>query len=109
MNLKSIMPAFLALTALSAACASEVRVIDAAYLDALRSEVQTNHPSVAAAKERMLAAEAGIRAVRRWEDPEAGVGFMAAEREMRAEDGDLMFGVDQMLPRRKLFGALKAK
>jgi outer membrane protein TolC len=37
------------------------------------------------------------------------VGFMAAEREMRRDDGDVMFGVEQTLPRRKLFEAQKAR
>jgi len=85
------------------------RLLDAAYLDALRAEVRTNHPSVAAAQARVLAAESGVRAVRLWEDPMAGLGFMAADREMRMDDGDIMFGVEQMLPRRKLYEARKAR
>ena len=91
------------------ASAQEARVIDAVYLDALRQEVRTNHPTVAAAQARVQAAEAGVRAVRLWEDPIAGVGVMAAEREMRADDGDLMFMAEQMLPRRKLYEARKAR
>lgn len=89
--------------------AQETRVLDASYLDALRLEVRTNHPTVAAAQARVQAAEAGVRAVRLWEDPMAGVGVMAAEREMRADDGDLMFMAEQMLPRRKLYEARKAR
>ncbi len=85
------------------------RLLDAAYLDSLRAEVRTNHPSVAAAQARVLAAESGVRAVRLWEDPMAGLGFMAADREMRMDDGDIMFGVEQMLPRRKLYEARKAR
>ena len=84
-------------------------LLDADYLDTLRAEVRTNHPSVAAAQARVLAAEAGVRAVRLWEDPMAGLGFMAADREMRMDDGDVMFGVEQMLPRRKLYDARKAR
>jgi outer membrane protein TolC len=89
--------------------AQEPRLLDAPLLDALRNEVRTNHPSVAAAQARVLAAESGIRAVRLWEDPMAGLGFMAADREMRMDDGDIMFGVEQMLPRRKLYEARKAR
>lgn len=85
------------------------RLLDAAYLDTLRAEVRTNHPSVAAAQARVLAADAGVRAVRLWEDPTANAGIMAADREMRADDGDLIFGVEQMLPRRKLYDARKAR
>jgi len=85
------------------------RLLDATYLDTLRAEVRTNHPSVAAAQARVLASEAGVRAVRLWEDPTANAGIMAADREMRADDGDLIFGVEQMLPRRKLYDARKAR
>src|SRR5688572_23556283 len=85
------------------------RLLDATYLDALRAEVRTNHPSVAAAQARVLAAEAGVRAVRLWEDPMAGIGVMAAERDMRADDGDVMFMAEQVLPRRKLYEARKAR
>ncbi|MDX1951050.1 MAG: TolC family protein [Verrucomicrobiota bacterium] len=85
------------------------RLLDAAFLDSLRAEVRTNHPSIAAAKARVQAAEASVRAVRLWEDPMAGMGVMAAERDMRADDGDLMFMVEQVLPRRKLYEARKAK
>lgn len=89
--------------------AQEPRLLDAPFLDTLRAEVRTNHPSVAAAQARVLAAESGVRAVRLWEDPMAGLGFMAADREMRMDDGDIMFGVEQMLPRRKLYEARKAR
>ncbi|MCI0538851.1 MAG: TolC family protein [Verrucomicrobiales bacterium] len=85
------------------------RMVDAAFLDILRAEVRTNHPTVAAAQARVQAAEAGVRAVRLWEDPMAGVGMMAAEREMRADDGDLMFMAEQVLPRPRLYQARKAR
>ncbi len=100
-----LLPGTLALTAF----AQGPRLLDAAYLDALRAEVRTNHPSVAAAKARVEATEAGVRAVRLWEDPMAGFGIMAAERGMRQDDGDLVFGVEQTLPRRKLYEARKAR
>lgn len=93
----------------SSGFAQDPRLLDAGFLDTLRAEVRTNHPSVAAAQARVLAAEAGVRAVRLWEDPMAGLGFMAADREMRMGDGDIMFGVEQMLPRRKLYEARKAR
>ena len=91
------------------ASAQEARVLDASYLDMLRQEVRTNHPTVAAAQARVQAAQASVRAVRLWEDPMVGVGVMAAERDMRADDGDLMFMAEQMLPRRKLYEARKAR
>lgn len=98
---------FLALV--SPGFAQDPRLLDAGFFDTLRAEVRTNHPSVAAAQARVLAAESGVRAVRLWEDPMAGLGFMAADHEMRMDDGDIMFGVEQMLPRRKLYEARKAR
>lgn len=89
--------------------AAAPRLVDADYLDTLRAEVRTNHPSVSAARARMLGAEAGVRSVRLWEDTTVGLGFMAAEKEMRADDGDILFGFEQMLPRRKLYRAQKAR
>jgi outer membrane protein TolC len=85
------------------------RVVDGVFLDALRAEVRTNHPSVAAAQARALAADAGVRAVRLWEDPVAGFGVVAAEKDFRKDDGDLIFSAEQMLPRRKLYAARKAR
>jgi len=97
------------LALVSPGLAQEPRLLDAPFLDTLRSEVRTNHPSVAAAQARVLAAESGVRAVRLWEDPTANAGVMAADQEMRRGDGDLIFGVEQMLPRRKLYEARKAR
>lgn len=91
------------------ALAQAPRVLDGAYLDALRAEVRTNHPSVAAAQARVQAAEAGVRAVRLWEDPMAGLAVMGAERDRRRDDGDLTVGLEQTLPRRKLYEARKAR
>ena len=102
--------ASLALLALvSPGFAQDPRLLDAGFLDTLRAEVRTNHPSVAASQARVLAAEAGVRAVRLWEDPTANAGIMAADQEMRRGDGDLILGVEQMLPRRKLYEARKAR
>jgi cobalt-zinc-cadmium efflux system outer membrane protein len=85
------------------------RVLDGAYLDELRAEVRTNHPAIIAAQARVRAADAGVRSVRLWEDPSAGAGIMFAEREMRRDDGDLLFSAEQVLPRRKLYEARKAR
>lgn len=103
------MPALLAMAWMPPAHAAESQVLDSTYLEALRAEIRTNHPSVAAAHARVQAADAGVRAVRLWEDPSAGLGFMAADREMRADDGDILFGIEQPLPRRKLYEARKGR
>ena len=106
-------PAALALLVLAVlaptARAQTPRLLDAVYLDALRAEVRTNHPTVAAAQARVQAAESGVRAVRLWEDPMAGLGIMAAERDMRRDDGDIIVMAEQALPRRKLYEARKAR
>ena len=95
LNLNSGFRPALALLAIGAFAsvghAQTARVIDAPFLDALRAEVRTNHPTLAAAQAKVQAAEAGVRAVRLWEDPMVGLGVMAAENMMRREDGDLMF------------------
>lgn len=101
---------FIVLAGLGVARAQEERqLVDSRYLDSLRAEVRTNHPTVAAAEARIKAAEAGIRSVRLWEDPMLGAGVMAADREMRADDGDIMLMAEQVLPRTKLFKARKAR
>jgi outer membrane protein TolC len=55
---------FAAAALVSPAHAQETRLLDAPFLDTLRAEVRTNHPSVAAAQARVLAADAGVRGVR---------------------------------------------
>jgi outer membrane protein TolC len=108
--LASLIAALAGLEAHAAPVAEErSQTVDARFLDQLRAEVRTNHPSAAAAQARILAAEAGARSVRLWEDPVAGFGVMAAERDMRRDDGDLIFSLEQVLPRKRLFEARKAR
>jgi outer membrane protein TolC len=76
-----------------------------AFLDELAQEIKTNNPGFLATLARTNAAFSSVRAVRSWEDPTARVGGMAAREELRATDGDLIYGVDQKLP---LFGKPKA-
>ena len=91
----------------SFAHAAEPRLLDAAGLDALRLEVRTNHPTVAAAQARAEAAAAGVRAVRLWEDPSAGLSLLGARVERRRDDGDIRVMAEQALPRRRLYEARK--
>jgi outer membrane protein TolC len=72
-----------------------------AFITLLGEEMRTNHPALQAAAARTNAAAAGIAGVRSWDDPMVRVGGMAARDMMRAEDGDLIYGVEQKLP---LFG-----
>lgn len=68
------------------------------WVNQFTDELATNHPALHAARARTNAAAAGVQAVRTWEDPVVSIGGMAAERMMRREDGDLSYGVEQMLP-----------
>jgi outer membrane protein TolC len=68
-------------------------------------EARTNNAGLWAIRSRVTAAEENARSVPLWPDPEVMIGGMAAERMMREEDGDVMYGVEQMLP---VFGKEKA-
>jgi outer membrane protein TolC len=74
------------------------------YLGQLAEELRTNNPALRAAYERTNAALANLAAVRTWEDPTARAGGVAAREAMRADEGDVLYGVDQKLP---LFGKPK--
>ena len=87
--------------------AAEPRWLDTAALDALRLEVRTNHPTVAAAQARAAGAASGLRAVRLWEDPMGGLSFRGARVERRRDDGDIGVMAEQTLPRRRLYDARK--
>jgi outer membrane protein TolC len=71
------------------------------FINQLAEEMRTNHPALLAARARTNAAAAGVDAVRTWEDPMLRVGGLAAREEMRADDGDVIYGAEQKLP---LFG-----
>lgn len=79
--------------------------ITPAVVNQFAEEMATNHPALLAARARTNAAGAAVKSVRTWEDPMARVGGMAAERMMRANDGDLVYGLEQKLP---LFGKPRA-
>ena len=74
------------------------------YLGHLAEEMRTNNPGLRADYARTNAARASADAVRTWEDPMARVGGMSAREEMRADEGDILYGVEQKLP---LFGKPK--
>src|SRR5205809_3446493 len=76
-------------------------VITPEYISRLVAEARTNNPSLRAADSRVNSASLNAQAVRTWEDPVARAGGMVAREELRASDGDLVYGVEQKLP---LFG-----
>jgi outer membrane protein TolC len=91
----------LTMTIVGAAAATNNVPITPEFLTRLAGEMRTNNPSLQAAYARTNAARAGVNAVRTWEDPTARLGGVAAREEMRADDGDILYGFEQKLP---LFG-----
>src|SRR4051812_47548607 len=79
-------------------------VLSADYISRLAEGLRTNHPGVLAAEARAYAATQNMRAVRTWEDPMIRLGGVAAREPMRADEGDLIYGIEQRLP---LFGKPK--
>src|SRR5262245_3813146 len=65
------------------------------YLEVLAEEMRTNHPALKAGYARSNAAVAAIDAIRTWEDPTLLLGAMGARREMRADEGDIIYGLEQ--------------
>ena len=86
--------------------AGESKLLDDATLDTIRSEAAAQHPSAKAAQYREAAANEDVRAVRLWDDPMVGLGFMAARRpQMRREEGDFQIGVEIPIPKPGLYQA----
>ena len=85
------------------------RTLDEGLLSKVRSEAARNHPAAAAGKRRAEAAGHDVIAVRLWEDPMVGLGFMAAQRSMRADQGDAIIGVEQALPKPGMYAAQRRK
>jgi outer membrane protein TolC len=89
--------------------AGESRLLNDGLLSELRSEAARAHPSAVAGKYKAQAAAHEVRGVRLWNDPMVGVGFMGAEQMMRMDDGDIMIGFEQALPKPGMFAAERSK
>lgn len=85
------------------------REVTDGFLASLRAEVAANHPSALGAAERVAAAQAAIGAIRLWEDPMVGLGYMTGDEELMMDDGDLGVGIEVPLPRFGLVNARRAK
>lgn len=83
------------------AAATNTILLTPDYLGQLAEELRTNHPALQAANARTVAAAANVDSVRTWEDPMARLGGLTAREAMRADEGDLIYGIEQKLP---LFG-----
>ncbi|MDP3849388.1 MAG: TolC family protein [Luteolibacter sp.] len=75
----------------------------------LRSEAARAHPSAVAGYYKAQAAAHDVRSIRLWNDPMVGLGFMEAEEMMQMEDGDIMVGMEQALPKPGMFEAERRK
>jgi outer membrane protein TolC len=87
-----------------AAGATHAVTLTPEFINQLADEMRTNNPTLRAADARALAAGLNVLTVRGWEDPMIFLGGTTAERAMRAEDGDLIYGLEQKVP---LFGKPK--
>jgi outer membrane protein TolC len=89
--------------------AGELQLLNDALLSKLRNEAARTHPSAIAGKHQATAAEHEARSVRLWNDPMVGIGFMGASQMMRMDDGDVMVGFEQALPKPGMFEAERRK
>jgi outer membrane protein TolC len=85
--------------------AGETQLLNDGFLSRVRSEAARAHPSAVSGIHKAAAAIQDARAVRLWNDPMLGLGFMAAEQMMRADDGDIMVAIEQALPKPGMFEA----
>ena len=89
--------------------AGETQLLSDDFLAHLRTEAVRSHPSAAAGKNLAAAASHDALSLRLWNDPMVGLGFMAAERAMRADDGDIIFAAEQALPKPGMFEAQRRR
>ena len=88
-------------TTLAESAATSAVVVTPDYLSQLAEDMRTNNPALRSAGALKDAAAAEVAAVRTWEDPMFVVGGVAGNEAMRADEGDILYGVEQKLP---LFG-----
>jgi hypothetical protein len=82
-----------------------VVVLTPHLINELAEEARTNNAALWANRARVVAAEENAKTIPLWRDPEVMAGGMAADQEMRAELGDVVYGVQQALP---VFGKERA-
>ncbi|MDB6136765.1 MAG: outer membrane protein TolC [Verrucomicrobiales bacterium] len=81
--------------------------ISSAWISSLTAGALKIHPQAEASRARTLAARRALDALPLWQDTMTGIGFMAADRSMRRDDGDVTLSVEQPLPRLGLYRAGK--
>ncbi len=109
------MPISQSITALALAFAAAAQAAESStaaapiFIQRLVSEAVTKHPKVGAAEARTQAAASAVRGVRLWQDPQVGLGLMAANNMNRQVNGDILASIDLPLPRLGLYKAEKRK
>lgn len=89
--------------------ATESQLLDDAFLSRIRAQAARTHPTAIAGKHRAEAAEQDVKSVRLWEDPMVGLGFMTANEMMRQDEGDIILGLEQRLPKPGMYDAQRRK
>jgi outer membrane protein TolC len=73
--------------------------VSPALLAELFDEARTNNAGLRVAEARVIASQRAIETVRSWEDPRVNLGgLIGPARRMPSQDGDLTYGIEQMLP-----------
>ncbi len=68
-------------------------------LGELFTEARANNAGLRVAEARVIASQRAIETVRSWEDPRVNLGgLIGPARRMPSQDGDLTYGIEQMLP-----------
>lgn len=101
--------AFASLSLAVSAAEDTPATITSTWIGRLAQEAVASHPSIQAARARTEAATAAIGAIRLWQDPQLGLGTLFASQMNRQGNGDISVGIDQMLPRPKLYQAEKRR
>ncbi|MCB1209624.1 MAG: TolC family protein [Verrucomicrobiales bacterium] len=109
MQTRNFLPVLVLILGTAALAADTPAPLTSALLGRLIREAVSTHPSMAAAEARSQAAASAIGAVRLWEDPQIGLGVTSARQRMRMDAGDIRLGIDQMIPRHRLYGAEKRR
>jgi outer membrane protein TolC len=89
--------------------AGETRLLNDEFLAQLRNAAARAHPAAVSGRYKAKAAASDAKAVRLWNDPMVGIGFMGASKMMRMDDGDVMLGIEQSLPKPGMFEAERRK
>ena len=109
MHINPSIAALALVLAATAQAADSTTPANPTFIQRLVNEAVTKHPKVGAAEARTQAAASAVRGVRLWQDPQVGLGLMAASNVNRQVNGDILASIDQPLPRLSLYKAEKRK